>query len=200
MIWGMKKYTQLTTAQSEIIYLHLEGGKSLREIGKVLGRSHRTIGREIKRNGHSSPFTDKLIYSPSRAQRLVKQRREEGRLSKLESDQALRRFVIGKLNRGWSPEQIAGRLKLKGPADPPSYETIYQFVYARENKALRLWEFLRRGHKRRQIKGYRRTQSHQNLGIPGRVFIEERPQEANSREKFGHFETDDLEGLKSEKE
>ena len=148
MIWGMKKYTQLTTAQREIIYLHLEGGKSLREIGKVLGRSHRTIGREIKRNGHSSPFTDKLIYSPSRAQRLVKQRREEGRLSKLESDQALRRFVIGKLNRGWSPEQIAGRLKLKGPADPPSYETIYQFVYARENKALRLWEFLRRGHKK----------------------------------------------------
>jgi IS30 family transposase len=41
----------------------------------------------------------------------------------------MRAFVIQKLTRGWSPEQISGRLKLKAPTAAVSREAIYQFAY-----------------------------------------------------------------------
>ena len=46
---------------------------------------------------------------------------------------ALRKPVVATLRAGWSPQQIAGRLKLEPCAvGTVSHETIYQFVYGPE--------------------------------------------------------------------
>ena len=39
-------------------------------------------------------------------------------------------LVLGRLKHGWSPEQIAGRLKQQKAAVTISHESIYRFIYA----------------------------------------------------------------------
>ena len=46
-------------------------------------------------------------------------------------DEHVRAYVIEKLKAGWSPEQIAGRIKIDCPGKKVSHEAIYQFVYRR---------------------------------------------------------------------
>lgn len=181
----MKNYHHLALCEREMIFLYQGQGKSTREIGRLLGRNHRTIAREIKRNSHSQ-------YLPSLAQKLACDRRKESKTGKL-SDPTLKHYIIGKLGKHWSPEQIAGRLRLKVPSLSISFESIYQFVYAKENRSLKLWDFLRRRHPKRQLFQQRKVKVR---SIPNRVFIENRPLKATLRKEAGHWETDNMEGLK----
>ena len=57
------------------------------------------------------------------AQRFTAERRARRR--KLVRIPALRDAVIDRLQEGWSPEQIAERLKFEGHVTTVSYETIY---------------------------------------------------------------------------
>lgn len=198
-------YTHLSNEERERVFLFRNQGKSQREIGEQLGRNHRTIGRELGRNNvqNSNESNDHqlgtLLYSPSKAEELARERRRNSKSKKLD-DLALRSFVIGRLNRNWSPEQIAGRLKLKAENVAVSHETIYQFVYARENKPLRLWEFLRRRYPKRRKKHDRKVKRVKHLEIPNRIKIDQRPEEANRRTSIGHWETDLIEGRRSSKD
>ena len=55
-----------------------------------------------------------------------------GRL-KLTLKPVLRDHVIARLREGWSPQQIAGRLKLDASDGATvSHETIYRFIYGPE--------------------------------------------------------------------
>jgi IS30 family transposase len=88
---------------------------------------------------------------------------------------------VEKLKAGWSPEQIAGRIKIDCPGKKVSHEAIYQFVYRRYFQGGEdLRPFLKRRHPRRQRKGdrqvrrlkrhgkmnaNRRTDSHGNLSL-----------------------------------
>ncbi|MCL5411932.1 MAG: hypothetical protein M1150_04350 [Patescibacteria group bacterium] len=46
-----------------------------------------------------------------------------------------------KILEGWSPEQIAGRLKKENRKTIICHETIYDFIYDPENKDKKLWEY-----------------------------------------------------------
>lgn len=186
----MNKYHHINQQERELIFLYANQGKSNREIGRLVGRDHQSIGRELKRN--STSLTKK--YLPSAAQLRADNRRKKSKISKLD-DAALRSFVIGKIQDHWSPEQIAGRLKLKAPAAYVSYETIYGFIYLPENKKFKLWDFLRHRHPRREVCHGRKTKKLRQ--IPHRVFISERPEEANLRLTIGHWETDLMEGKRT---
>lgn len=193
----MKKYKHLTEKERELIFLYHNQGKSYRQIAKLIARDHRTVGRELKRNSCSDEDENKPSYSPFKAQEIAERRRKEAKtgLSKMDNP-VLRSYVIKKIGKGWSPEQIAGRLKLKLPDLYVSYETIYKFIYARENRHLRLWELLRKRHrKRRRAKGRKAKEM-----IPNRVFIDKRPKGANSRKEIGHWETDNMEGPRKNKD
>lgn len=190
-MWDMKKYSHLSEQERELIFLYLSQGKSLRTIAKLTGRNHRTIAREVNRNSGKDGNLEQG-YFPSQAQGLATQRRNLAKVGNHKLDDlVVKRWVISKLGRGWSPEQIAGRLKLKTPRLVVSHETIYQFIYAQESRRLKLWDLLRKRHPKRQPHYGRRCQ---RLQIPGRIFIEKRPEEANQRLKVGHWETDNMEG------
>jgi transposase, IS30 family len=194
-MWDMNNYRHISQSEREVIYLSLHQGKSYRDIGKILKRDHRAIEKEIKRNG--IPGKDpRQTYSPSNAQKISEERRKESKRGKLD-DPVLQNYVIRKLGSLWSPEQISGRLKKKVPNLSLTAQAIYDFIYAKENKKLRLWEFLRRKHPKRQLFNEGRVKT---KAIPGRIFIEERPIEITERKKAGHWETDLMEGVKSERE
>jgi len=182
-----------------MIFLYLNQGKSLREAGARLGRSHTTIGREIKRNGVYLDDIVKPNYLPSQAEDFSKRKRLDSKKGKLD-DPAIQRYVLSKLTKGWSPEQIAGRLKLVALECFVSHETIYKFIYSKENRKLRFWEFLRRGRRIRQGLFSRKVQTRRRLAIPRKIPIEQRPKEANERIEVGHLETDNMEGSRFSKD
>jgi IS30 family transposase len=189
---GMKNYNHLTIHEREQIKLGYQQGLSCRAIAKKVGRNHRTIARELIRN---SPGLGIHAYCPTLAQKHTVKRRFEGRIRKL-GDGALRDYVVKRLGKGWSPETISGRLKRINSQVTVCPETIYRFIYDKENKGERYYEFLHRGHKKRELWFGRKSQSNQRLIIPNKANIALRPNEANTRETVGHLETDLMEGLR----
>lgn len=195
----MKTYEQVSSEEREQIYLYLHQGKGYREIGRLMGRHHTTIQREVTRNGRRREGVGERNYSPRDAERQARERREQGRKRKLETP-GLQRFVIQCLGKHWSPEQIAGRLTKVVPQEAVSYETVYQFIYSKKAHRLHLWDFLPRRHTRRQSLYARKVKGVGKGCIPQRRWIEERSLEANQRSTVGHWESDLMEGIRSEKE
>ena len=189
MIGCMKNYSHITINERELIFLYLNQGKGFREIGRLLSRSDRTVSREIARNSL------KREYKPSLAQKTCANRQLNAKHRKLDNTM-LKNFVVSKLNRGWSPEQIAGRIKLLNPDILISHETIYKFIYSKDFKDFRYWEFLRKCHVKRQKKHDRKSKRCKHLEIPNRINIAYRPVVANDRSQLGHWETDLMEGSK----
>lgn len=184
----MKLYTRLSQAEREQIFLLTHEGVSIREMGKRLGRNHTTISQELK-------HTRSPDYSPVAAHTQAINQRHISDKHKLD-DPLLRVYVIRKLSEHWSPEQIAGRLKATGSQVTLCHETIYTALYDKPLKGERYWEFLRRGHKKRERWFDRRTRHPKRMVILGKVPISERPEEAQTRSKVGHWETDLMEGTK----
>ena len=98
-----------------------EAGRSRREIGRIIGRSASTVGRELRRN-----TLPRGGYKPASADRIALSRRR--RLSRIERLSPLRSYVCDRLAMGWSPEQIAGRLGQEGSEHSISHELIYRFI------------------------------------------------------------------------
>jgi IS30 family transposase len=160
-------------------------GRSKRQIAAALDRAPSTISREIERNQGRE-----VGYKPSYAQQRAKARRWVG--SRLEREPALRRAVLEHLAKGWSPEQIAGRLARETGRKVISHESIYRFVYAQiaRTKDYSWRRYLPRAKSKRGCRG-RRGGSTAKL-IEGRVSIAERPSAAADRATAGHWEADTI--------
>ncbi|MEF2736649.1 MAG: IS30 family transposase [Bifidobacterium choerinum] len=70
-------------------------------------------------------------------------------------------------------------------------KTIYQWIYADKRRRERWARCLPRGHRRRRKRLGRKVS---RFALPGRVSIHERPQEADDRSMFGHWEADSVIG------
>jgi transposase, IS30 family len=182
------------TREEQYLIGHLAiAGFSLREIGRRLGRHHASISREIKRNRPT--YADDAVYWHDAALPVAFERRHRARHQRRRHDRLVG-YVTSKLLLDWSPEAISGRLKVTYPDDEQmriSHETIYRWIYADSRNKGDLHCHLRRRHK------HRRRQTRYGSGrrfIPGRVSIDLRPSVVATRERFGDWEGDTLEGGK----
>lgn len=187
-------YTHFTEKERYVIS-HLKSAKfSIREIARRLGRHHTSISREIKRNGPK--YTDYAPYWYYVAQPVADNRRHKARSHRRQNHQPLVNYVMEKLRLDWPPEVIAAKLQLDFPDDKRmriSHETIYRWIYLDASQAGNLYSHLRRRHKKR------RRQTQYGSGrrfIPGRVSISERPTIVETRERYGDWEGDSMEGAK----
>jgi len=183
-----KKHNKLTALERENIAIWLSQKVSKRKIARRLNRSDSTIRDEISRNGFGEYYV--AVHAQSKSQKRVIKARSRHPLK----NKSVYGYVLKKLKSGWSPEQIAGRLKLKKPDNlywHIHHETIYRFIYDEENKDKALFEYLPRKQKRRKKKYGRKAQ---RIRIPDRVSIHDRPNEIESRLIFGHWEGDSIEG------
>lgn len=186
-----KSYRQLHREERDKIAIWRAEGCALRVIAERLGRSHSTVIRELRRN---AALMHTGYYLPSKAdERAITRKRMAGLRSKMQ-DPTLRDYVVTHLQRGWSPELIAGRLPKEYPGRSLSHETIYRYIY---DEAPLLRRYLPRKHRTRWKKGHSRK--HHRLHIPHRVPISERAPQVNQRLRFGHWESDSMEGLRREK-
>ena len=116
-------YDQLSLEDREEISKLQAAGLSIRKIAAALDRSPSTISRELRRNRGRT-----VGYRPSYASEQAKARRWSG--SRLMKEPDLRQAVLDGLKRGWSPEQVAGRLERDAGHPVISHESIYRFIYA----------------------------------------------------------------------
>ncbi len=177
-----RSYGQLSLEDRCEIARLSANGSSVRQIAAALDRSPSTICRELKRNRAQAG------YKPGYANQRSRARRWKG--SRLERDERLRDAVIKRLASGWSPEQIAGRLKREQGRHVISYESIYRFIYAQMARTTdyRWRHYLPRGKSKRGFRG-RKGGSSASF-IEGRVSLAERPPDAADRRTPGHWEAD----------
>jgi IS30 family transposase len=182
----------LSLAEREEISLGIARRDSARAIGRLLGRSHTTISREISRSGgrkrYRAHFADEEAWERSRRPKPLK----------LERCPVLRELVASLLECDHSPEQIAGYLARTYPDNQQmrvSHETIYRALFVQSRGTLRreLARHLRTRRGRRLPRGA--SGSGQGRGqIPDMVMISERPAEVADRAVPGHWEGDLLMG------
>ncbi len=175
----------LSLREREEIGFERARGRGIRAIAAILGRSPSTISRELARN----TFKDRYVPSIAQEQTWARSRRPRAR--KLD-ELALRQRVVSMLGDRFSPEQIAGRLKLEHPDDPEmqvSHETIYQALYVQGRGSLRtaLASDLRTG---RAIRRPRRPDGPRVSRFKEMVTIADRPPEIEDRAVPGHWEGD----------
>lgn len=185
-------YGHLKIEEREQIQKLLWQRVSLRQIARILGRSHSSIVRELKRAKRKRSYLPRVAE-----ERALKKRRSRGRTERLKNPK-IRAYVTTHLKMHWSPEQISGRMKKDGIGSI-SHEAIYQFVYAQvhrsgwgevrpEHEDLR--PYLRRKQKRRQKKGMRKSQ---RIFRPKGVSIDLRPEIVYKKKRIGDWEGDTVE-------
>lgn len=165
-----------TLPERELLYRLKKQGLNNAEIGRLMGRHRANIGRELKRN------TGQRGYRPLQAQRLADERRVNCRRPHKLADPEVHRYVEERLNKYWSPDQIAGRVRRDYPRARRrwlSRQTIYNWIDARapEWRAL-----LRRGGRPPETRGKLRDC----------VRISGRPEVINRRRRYGDWEGDTI--------
>lgn len=171
-------YKHLTLKERERIGVWRSRGLSFRAIAVMLGRSPSSLCREVNRNSRHG-------YWASTAHERAQKREQHSHKRRRLKDQAIRHEVEQMLNKGWSPELIAGRLRQERPQWlTVSHEGIYQWIYAERPD---LVGHLLRAHPKRKR---RWKASSRKIRIPDRVSIQERPACVNQRQEPGHWETD----------
>lgn len=180
-------HVELNIEERRILARLLHHKTRIVEIARVLSRHRSTIYREIKRNWwHDADVPQADGYWPVTAQDLAKGRRSRNR--KLARHAALRDAVVDRLKAGWSPEQIAGRLKAEpGSRHRLCHETIYRYVYSADGRGQDLSRYLPERRRKRKSRYARKPRS---LVFPETSAIHNRPAAVASREEFGHWEAD----------
>ncbi len=181
----------------------------------MIGRSPPTITREITRNstmlsrnfnGLREKKKEQYHYLPDTAQaKSEKRRRGVNWRAPLKRPEILK-YTVTHMKLGWSPDIIAGSLKLLYPTDTSmhiSHECIYQFIYTKlwnelgENGKW-LKQYLLKSHKRRKKQTGRSLK--RSSKIPNRIDISQRKLDhpfCEIRDECGHFEGDSILSLRT---
>lgn len=177
----MGNYTHLSMSDRRRFCTFLEMGLPISKIAQRLSKHRSTLYRELNRNRELTG------YLPKAAQLKTDERAQQKKPGKLETDGILRDYVVRSLQKGWSPEQISGRMRYHKLSFYVCPETIYQFVYRSKNKAL---YYCLPYKKPRRQKRYARQKSPCRYGKIR--LITQRPAEISTRKRFGHWEGDTI--------
>jgi IS30 family transposase len=167
-----------TLQEREFLYRLRKKGKTNQEIAELMGRDRSTIYREVKRN------SGQRGYRPQQAQRLAAERRLASRRPRKLCDPELHKYVEERLEKYWSPEQIAGRGRCdfcRRRSRWLSRQTIYNWI---EDQAPQWREWLRRGGRPVETRGK----------LSGCVHLDGRPKIINRRRRYGDWEGDTVVG------
>lgn len=178
-----KKYVGLSSAERSEIEILKNKDYSIRKIAEVLGRSPNTISREIRVNTVAGEYVARKAKQKSRLAR--KSRRYQWH--KIEHSPQLWKFVTGKLKVHWSPNEIAGYLRVHPELGYSiSNRQLYAWLYSSRGQPYCQYLYSERYHPKK------RTKKTERVMIPGRTSLTERPLAAEDRIQAGHYEYDSV--------
>ncbi|GAA1300154.1 IS30 family transposase [Brachybacterium tyrofermentans] len=187
----------LTFTERSEISTAAKAGWGVRRIASHLARCPSVVSRELRRNS-----TRTRGYQAVTADVKAQRRRSRPQPRKVATDPVLEARVNADLAASWTPNEIAGRLRLEA-ADPTvermanspdaqgrtvSGEAIYQYIYA-----IPRGELAKRGiflQSKRTTRRPRSTGRSRGGPIVGMVPIAERGEDAAARRVPGHWEGD----------
>lgn len=189
-------YHQLTTKQRYQIAYLISRRKSYAEIAREIGCHRSTVKREIDRNSLKL-YDGSMEYDAVPAQSIARERRKESCEIRFKLRGSLQDYFKEKLDEGWSPDLIAGCLRVSRGKKVIHRSSIYRFI-ANDKERIDgngYYKKLPRYGKRRRGAPKPRT------GEPRgkRRSIRERTKECELRRKIGHVERDLMEGLRGKK-
>ena len=179
----MKHHTQITDEQRNEISALARAGIKQKEIARIIGKHPSSISRELKRNKSSGS------YHARKAKRKLKERRKKAKRKSRKIKGSLRRKIIYRLKKYWSPEQIAGRLSLDAGERVICHETIYKFIYE-QRPDLEKYLRIQKGKYKRRYGAKKREKERED---PKRR-IDERPAIVEERKRIGDWEGDTVIG------
>ena len=188
----------------------LEKGESLKSIGRLFDRPSSSIFNILAPTGGIRPpirKRSKRVLTQSEREEISRgtvanlsawERAHRPKRCKLACNRPLSQTVATKLQLNWSPEQIAGWLKIEFPNDGNnrvSHETIYCSLFVQTRGVLKkeLQQYLRSQRAIRRSK--HASLKRDGLGqITNAVSISERPASVEDRAIPGHWEGDLIAG------
>jgi IS30 family transposase len=176
---------EFTLYERQQLEYWLRSKQSLRNISKLIRRTHTILSREIRRNG-----TNRKRYRADSAQRLFEKRKHCRHRGKLDKFPELKAQVVEGLKNEWSPDVIAGKLKQdKEMKQTISHESIYYYIYNKAGRFEGWYKYLRRGKCKRQKRHERKERK---LPITQRISIHQRPSIVGTRARYGDWESDSV--------
>lgn len=172
---------------------YLKDKKKAWEIAALLGKSERTIQREIKRGTViliDSELREYKAYCADTAQRkYIESASNKGRGYKIGNDHELVGYIERMIiDEKYSPDAVIGRIKIEGNRFKTSIctKTLYNYI----DSGL----FLHLTNKDLPVKkeGKKRTYRKTKVALKNLkgTSIEERPEEIENRDEYGHWEMD----------
>ena len=178
------RYSHFTKNNRTELSILLKKGYSYRDIGKAIKKNPSSISREVKKNSVNG------VYDPDKAQHkaYVKRKYSKYQGMKVWENYEIWSYVEEKMRKFWSPEAIAGRLKIdtNGRLSVKA-DTIYKYLYSSYGQHLCCYLKSHRYYKRK-----RKSKKVKKEFIPNRVSIEERPNIINHRRRYGDYEGDTM--------
>ena len=168
------------------LYALKKSGLLIRGVARALEVSASTVSRELRRNG------GRRGYRMKQAQRFSESRRRFASTRPRQRTEALWGRIEGQLRLQWSPQPIAGRLRLQGGAWVGK-TWMYRQVWKDRANGGTLYRNLRRRGKKANRRG--RCGAGRSV-IPGRVDIVERPAVVESKGRVGDWELDTIIGAR----
>lgn len=157
---------------------------SLRSIAEELGVNVSSVSRELKRNSLES---GKYNSSKANHKSYVRRKYSKYEAMKIINVPWLESYIKKKLEEGWTPEEISGRLELDYDKSVVSFKLIYKWIYSAYGQAYAKYLPSQRIKQRK-----RRKKKTKRTLIPNRILITQRPSVINERKRIGDFEGDTL--------
>ncbi|MEK7201398.1 MAG: IS30 family transposase [Patescibacteria group bacterium] len=170
----------------------LDAGVEQKEIARILGRDPGTISREINRNSRQTKVSGGKLRGEYEAEvagqkAYVTRKYAKWAWKKINEDNNLREYIENELMHFQSPDGISGKMKLEHQPFYASKTAIYEWLYS--NRGQWLCPFLY-GMQYRPRK--HREKKTERVMIPNRIGLDERPEGANNRTRYRHWEGDTL--------
>lgn len=177
-------YKQLSQEERYTIMAFLKTGYSLAAVARIIGRHKSTVSRELARNRRPTGY-----YTPKVAHEYAVARRHKARRgSNFTKEQW--QIILFLIRQDFSPEQVSNII-LEHFGFTMSHETMYQYILYDKKHGGSIYKHLRFVPKRRR----KRYNSHDSRGrLAGKLMINDRPAEINSRSSIGHWEGDTVIG------
>ena len=184
-------YTHFKPEQRNELAALLRAGLKQCEIAELLGKTASAVCQELKRN----PADTKTGYDAGAAKKKAKEKRIEAnqRFRKIKNNEWLRKYIIRKIRKYWSPEQIEGRLKRDWPDDKKRHigkDSIYAFIYDKRDDLVKYLRCQKGKYRRRYGARIREKQREDQK----KKRIDQRPEIVEKRERIGDWEGDTIVG------
>jgi len=183
-------YTHITSSNRNELSALLRAKTKQKEIAKLLGKHRITIWRELTRNkGENKKYHAKKAKDKTTDRQVLAHSQQR----KIKNSQWLRNYIVRKIKKRWSPEQIAGRIKKKWPNDKSRHigkDSVYKYIYVHRKNLVKYLRCQKGNYRRRYGTRIREKQREEAK----KRRIDTRPAIVETRGRIGDWEGDTILG------